>query len=135
MRKEAARLRLTDCCEAQIEIISKGEVVDERADSSIAKGRLTCDDGVQSADRRARNLGKAAGAPPITPAKAAIQLHPNRIRVRTRFRHLATHGSPTVRIGTKQTFVAIRRRQISPTEPWTGLLRRGYPSFRRRTGE
>ena len=83
---------------------------------------------------RARNLGEAAGAPPITPAKSGIQPHPKRIRVRTRFKHLATHGSPTVRIGTKQTFVAIRRRQISPTEPWIGLLLRSYPSFRRTTG-
>ena len=110
------------------------EVVDERADSFIAKGRLPCDDGVQSADRRARNLGEAAGAPPITPAKSGYQPHPKRIRVRTRFKHLATHGSPTVRIGTKQTFVATMRRQISPTEPWIGVLRRSYPSFRRTTG-
>jgi hypothetical protein len=110
------------------------EVVDERADSFVAKGRLPCDDGVQSADRRARNLAEAAGARPITPAKSGYQPHPKRIRVRTRFKHLATHGSPTVRIGTKQTFVATMRRQISPTEPWIGVLRRSYPSFRRTTG-
>ena len=77
---------------------------------------------------------RAPGAPPITPAKSGYSPHPKRIRVRTRFKHLATHGSPTVRIGTKQTFVAIRRWQISPTEPWIGLLRRSHPSFRWRTG-
>ena len=63
------------------------EVVDERADSFIAKGRLPCDDGVQSADRRARNLGEAAGAPPITPAKSgystASKAHPSPNSVQT----------------------------------------------------
>jgi len=63
------------------------EVVDERADSFIAKRRLPCDDGVQSADRRARNLGEAAGAPPITPAKsgysAASKAHPSPNSVQT----------------------------------------------------
>ena len=63
------------------------EVVDERADSFIAKRRLPCDDGVQSADRRARNLGEAGGAPSITPAKSgystASKAHPSPNSVQT----------------------------------------------------
>ena len=51
------------------------------------QGRLPCDDGVQSADRRARNRGEAAGAPPITPAKsgysAASKAHPSPNSVQT----------------------------------------------------
>ena len=84
------------------------EVVDERADSFIAKGRLPCDDGVQSADRRARNLGEAAGAPPITPAKsgysAASKAHPR-----------SELGSNTLRHTVRRPLGSERNRHSSPS--------------------
>ena len=84
------------------------EVVDERADSFIAKRRLPCDDGVQSADRRARNLGEAAGAPPITPAKsgysAASKAYPS-----------LELGSNTLRHTVRRPLGSERNRHSSPS--------------------